>query len=316
MIATWSDGWVEDVTPLCRFRVNDESIADVDENGAVTSKGAGDTHVIVFYDGAASVAQVLRPVSRQFGARYPEVTTTTQVDALIIAKLRKLGIVPSELCSDTEFLRRISLDMTGTLPTPEEIECFSKDPSPAKRAAKIDELLERETYVARWTTRLCELVGNHPRHFQDLAPPEEYARHWYEWIARRVRANVPYDELVTGIILGRSRLEGESYDEYIARQSSYYREHEAADFTALDNMPYYGAKRTSRTPGRKSNGERNPSPISKTRSACTRRTVPCSRGWIDFRSGPMTFSVRIGRRKLSTSAVNPSLSDACSRIIH
>src|SRR6185369_6963878 len=87
-----------------------------------------------------------------------------------------------------------------------------------------------------------------PRHFEDQAPPEQYSRNWYEWIARRVRENVGYDELVAGIVLGTSRHDGQAYLDYIAEESSYYRDEQPADFTARATMPYYWAKHTSRTP--------------------------------------------------------------------
>jgi hypothetical protein len=248
VLAHWSDGAVEDVTPLCRYQTNDESIADVDADGVVTAKDRGDTHVIAFYDSGVAVAQILRPVSDKVGPGYPDVPEPTKIDELIVAKLRKLGLVPSALCSDDQFLRRVSLDLTGTLPTPPEIEAFRADSSPDKRTKKIDELLARPTYAARWTTKLCEITGNSPRHFQDNAPPEEYARHWYEWIERRVRENVPYDELVAGIVLGRSRSPGASYRDYIEEESAYHRLEAPADFAARKTMPYYWAKHTSRLP--------------------------------------------------------------------
>jgi hypothetical protein len=248
ILAHWSDGSVEDVTPLCRYQINDDSIAAVDADGVVTGKDRGDTHVVVFYDSAVAVVPVLRPVSEKVGPDYPDVPTPTKIDELIVAKLRKLGIVPSEQCSDAEFLRRVSLDMTGTLPRPQEIETFVADSSPTKRTAKIDELLARPTYVARWTTKLCEITGNSPRHFQDQAPPEEYSRHWYEWIARRVRENAPYDELVAGIVLGKSRQPGETYEHFIEEETAYHRTQDPLDFSARETMPYYWAKHTTRLP--------------------------------------------------------------------
>ncbi|MBI1313337.1 DUF1549 domain-containing protein [bacterium] len=248
VLARWSDGSVEDVTPLCRYQTNDESLVEVDADGVVTSKDRGDTHIVAFYDHAVSVAQVLTPVSDQVGEKYPDIETPTRIDELIVAKLRRLGIVPAPLCTDTEFLRRISLDMTGTLPTPQEVKAFVAGTLPDKRLRKIDELLERPTYTARWATKLCEITGNSPRHFEDNAPPAEYARNWYEWIARRVRENVPYDKLVAGIVLGRSRESSESYEDYVTQESAYYRTDSPDDFTARETMPYYWAKRTSRMP--------------------------------------------------------------------
>ena len=90
----------------------------------------------------------------------PSVPTPTRVDELVVAKLRKLGIVPSEICTDTEFLRRLSLDMTGSLPAPREVEAFLADPSPSKREQKIDELSKRPTYAAWWATKFCDITGD------------------------------------------------------------------------------------------------------------------------------------------------------------
>ncbi len=252
--AAWSDGTSEDVTPLCRFQINDESIATVGKDGVIISGNRGDTHLVVFYDHRVAVSEIIRAGSSQVSREYPNVPLPTRIDELVDAKLRKLGIIPSSLCTDSQFLRRVSLDVTGTLPTPDEIRNFIADISLDKRSRKIEELLGRSTYVARWSTKLCDLTGNSPRHFQDQAPPEEYARDWYAWIARRVTENIPYDQIVEGIVLGRSRRVDQTYDEYVAEQSSYYRHQDPSDFTSRDNMPYFWAKHNMRTPEERSLG--------------------------------------------------------------
>src|SRR4029078_9576870 len=116
-IAVWADGSREDVTCLCRFGSNSEQVAKINTDGLVTATDAGDTHVIISYDNAVIAVPVIRPVSQLTGDRYPSVPTPTKIDELVVQKLKKLGEVPSELGSDAEFLRRVSLDMTGTLPT-------------------------------------------------------------------------------------------------------------------------------------------------------------------------------------------------------
>src|SRR5207253_8163802 len=121
--------------------------------GAVQAVGKGSTSLIASYDRGVISVPVMLPVSDQSGPRYPAVPTPTWIDELIVQKLRKLGIVPAELCSDAEFLRRVSLDLAGTLPTPREVWNFLADGSPGKRDRKIDELLERPAYVAWWTTK-------------------------------------------------------------------------------------------------------------------------------------------------------------------
>ena len=122
--AVWADGSREDVSDISRFRTNDETIADVSDDGVVTARGKGDTHVVSFYDRAVVPTAVMMPVSDLVGDKYPPVAATTALDRLVLDKLRKLGIKPSDLADDAQFLRRMSLDLTGTLPTPDEIRTF------------------------------------------------------------------------------------------------------------------------------------------------------------------------------------------------
>ena len=114
--------------------------------------------MIAFYDNGVQPVPVLQPVSEQIGDSFPNLAPPTKVDQLIIAKLRKLGVVPSEICSDEEFLRRASLDLTGSLPLPSEIREFLKNKSKTKRSDKVEELLDRSGYAAWWTTKLLSLI--------------------------------------------------------------------------------------------------------------------------------------------------------------
>ena len=246
--AHWADGSVEDVTCLTRFRTNDESIAEVDANGFVSSEGPGDTHIIAFYDNGVASVPVLRPVSDLVGDRFPAPTTPTKVDELVVAKLRKLGIAPSPVCTDAEFLRRVSFDLTGTAPAPAEVEAFLSDSSPDKRNQKIEELLARPTYAAWWTTKLCDYTGASPktlntRQWGNLAP-----RQWYEWINKRVVANTPYDEIAAGLILGTSRENGQSYDDYVKQQAEFNKQKPEPGFADRETMPHYWARTNFRKP--------------------------------------------------------------------
>ena len=246
--AHWADGSVEDVTCLTRFRTNDESIAEVDANGFVSSEGPGDTHIIAFYDNGVASVPVLRPVSDLVGDRFPATPTPTKVDELVVAKLRKLGVEPSPVCTDAEFLRRLSFDLTGTAPTPTEVEEFLSDPSSDKRNQKIEELLTRPTYAAWWTTKLCDYTGASPKtlnaqQWGNLAP-----RQWYEWINKRVVANTPYDEIAAGLILGTSRENGQSYEEYVQRQADFNKQKPEPGFADRETMPHYWARTNFRKP--------------------------------------------------------------------
>ncbi|MGV2339042.1 MAG UNVERIFIED_CONTAM: DUF1549 domain-containing protein [Planctomycetaceae bacterium] len=123
-VAVWSNGVREDVTALCRFQTNDDQIADITAGGLVTAAEPGDTHVVAFYDSAVVPVPVIRPVTPQYGDQYPQVAAPTKIDELVVQKLRKIGVLQSDTCTDAEFLRRASLDVTGTLPTPAEIREF------------------------------------------------------------------------------------------------------------------------------------------------------------------------------------------------
>jgi len=247
-VARWSDGSREDVTPLCRFRTNDEAVATIDEQGLVKGAGTGDTHVVVFYDNGVVPVPVLSPVSAAVGPNFPNVATPTTIDELVVAKLRKLGIVPSELCGDGEFLRRVSLDMTGTLPLPEEVLAFLADPSPDKRARKIDELLALPTYVAWWTTRLCDWTGNNEQANGEGNFRRQQAEQWYEWIRSRVSQNVPYDQIIEGIVLAVSRRPEEKYEDFAAKMTGYVKQQDATEFAGEPTMPHFWSRRLVNQP--------------------------------------------------------------------
>lgn len=248
-IAHWEDGTTEDVTSLCRFESNDSAIADINEVGAVTSGEAGDTHVVVSYDKAVVPVMAFRPLSDQYGDTYPAVAVRTEVDRLVREKLQKLGVVPSEVCSDEEFLRRVSLDVTGTLPATEEVLEFASDNSPDKRDRKIAELLQRPSYAAQWTTFLCDITGNNDDQLRNFLPqtvrPENQ---WYEWIYSRIENNVPYDEIVEGIVTATSRLPGESYKEYCESMSEICQDVSGKSFAERPGLVHYWARNNFRTP--------------------------------------------------------------------
>ncbi|MEO1995664.1 MAG: DUF1549 domain-containing protein, partial [Planctomycetaceae bacterium] len=140
VIAVWSDGSREDVTPLTRFQTNNDTVTQVDANGLLTCTGPGDSYVISFYDNGIFSTQTILPLSDRTGARFPDVPTPSKIDEFVVAKLSQLGIVPAQLCTDSEFLRRVSLDIAGTLPTPDQIATFVADTSRDKRTRVVEAL--------------------------------------------------------------------------------------------------------------------------------------------------------------------------------
>ncbi|MBI2480070.1 MAG: DUF1549 domain-containing protein [Planctomycetia bacterium] len=243
-IAIWADGSQEDVTPLCRFQSNDDQVATIDQNGLLTATNRGDTHLVISYDKAVVPVPVIRPVTDLVGDKYPQVAAKTQVDELVLEKLRKLGIVPSEVCSDAEFLRRVRLDLTGTLPTAKEVDAFLADESSDKRAKKVDQLLETSAYAAWWTTKLCDFTGNNSQNLTNTSPlgRNTPSQDWYDWVYRRVEQNVTYDKLVEGIVAGQNMQPEQSYVEYCKMMSDTYRDKDKS-YADLPALEYFWSRR-------------------------------------------------------------------------
>lgn len=246
--AVWSDGLREDVTCLTRFRTNDDSVASVTEDGSVAGVGFGDTHVIAFYDNAVAALPVIVMDPQRPQPDWPSDPPPGQIDTLVNARLKRLGLVPSPICSDTEFLRRASIDLTGTLPSSDEVLQFLADPDPAgdKRVRKIDELLQRPEMAAWWATRLCDFTGCNPAQQAELG--QEFAEQWYMWIYQRLRRNQPWDQLAADILLATSRTAGQSFADYSTVTSGYFHEASAQSFTDRGTMPHFWSRRTLEKP--------------------------------------------------------------------
>jgi hypothetical protein len=246
-VAVWPDGSREDVTCLCRFTSNSDQVATIGADGVVTATDPGDTHVVVSYDSAVIAIPVIRPVTQLTGDKYPQVEAPTKIDELVIQKLKKLGVVPSDLSSDAEFLRRVSLDLTGTLPTGPEVEAFMNDASATKRADKVEQLLNTPAYAAWWTTKLCDFTGNNDTKLNNLGPRGQVSQWWYDWIYQRVEKNEPYDKLVEGLVLAASRQQDESYTEFCEAMSKISQKDSDHKFADRETMPYFWARTGFRT---------------------------------------------------------------------
>jgi hypothetical protein len=146
--ARFADGTDRDVTNLVTFASNNDNSGPITEDGLVTAAERGEAFVMARYDTKTVVAQVL-VLPKDLNYTPPQITGN-YIDHLVGAKLERLRILPSELCNDEEFLRRVTLDITGTIPTEEEYQTFLADSSPDKRAKRIDQLLGRKEFSEIW----------------------------------------------------------------------------------------------------------------------------------------------------------------------
>lgn len=204
--ARFADGSQENVTPFCDFRIQDDSIAEVSPTGQITSRQAGDTAIAVLYRGKVHAVRVLVPLDAPAGFKYPKIAENNYVDQHVFAKLRRLNMAPSELSNDAEFLRRVTIDTIGCLPTPDEVRIFIADKRADKRERKIDELLQHPLHAALWATKFSDITGNNT---DALENPQQFksklSQEWHDWFSRRLRENMPYDEIVKGVLTATSR---------------------------------------------------------------------------------------------------------------
>jgi hypothetical protein len=203
--AVYADGASADVTNLSRFETLDDEVAGVDRDGHIMARGVGDTSILVRYAGQVAAVQVLVPQTATPGTSSSHAAYSSGgfIDDEINAKLQKLHIVPSGLCSDVEFLRRVSFDLIGTLPKPAEVRAFVADSRSDKRTRKIDELLARPEYAAFWATKFSDWTGNDTRYLANPYRPKQ-SRQWHDWFRDKLARNVPYSAIATGVLTATS----------------------------------------------------------------------------------------------------------------
>lgn len=192
--ACFSDGSRRDVSATARYETNRPPIAAVDDTGLVTTLGVpGQAAVMASYRDHVAVAEIVVPQQLEVPFVRPE--ENNFIDPLVWNKLQELGIQPSEACSDADFIRRVSLDIIGTLPTPEEAERFLADRRPDRREALVDALLERPEYVDYWALRWADLLR-----IDRLKLKARGAWTFYRWLRTSIADNKPYDDFVREII--------------------------------------------------------------------------------------------------------------------
>ena len=195
ILAHRSDGTARDVTHQAQYQSNETAIATVDDDGLVrTLERSGEAAIMVRYMGQVAIFQATVPLGKPIN-HYPDFPCNNYIDELCLAKWKQLGLAPSPLCSDTEFIRRVQLDLCGRLPTPEEVTAFCQDPSPGKRDAFIDKLLDDKDHAAYFALRWGSILRN-----ASLAGSEYAAYAFHDWIREHLAQNRPYDEFVRGIV--------------------------------------------------------------------------------------------------------------------
>ncbi len=203
-----ADGRSEDISHEVRYITQNPHIVKVTEDGLVSAIGTGETSVLVRAAGHAVSARV--GVVAAVISNYPQIHPRNLIDEHVFAKLRRFQILPSELSSDTEFLRRICLDITGTLPPPGRVREFLASRDPHKREKLIEILLNSPQYVDYWSFRFADLF----RVTFTAQPSLKIVKAYDDWVRNSIIQNKPYDQMA------RERIAAQGFS---APSRSFYR---------------------------------------------------------------------------------------------
>jgi hypothetical protein len=202
LVTAWlADGTTRDFTDQALYVSNDKDVAGVNDTGVVTAGRLGETAILVRAAGqvaSATVGVIGPPV-----AHFPEMPRTNFIDDEVYRKLRKFRIPPSGLSTDEEFLRRVCLDLTGTLPPPERVREFLADRDPKKREKLIDRLIGSPEFIDYWTFRFDDVFRLAV--FANGIQPK-WSEMYGQWIRDSIASNKPYDRMA------RERLIAQGYD--------------------------------------------------------------------------------------------------------
>jgi hypothetical protein len=201
VVARYSDGRAADVTAHAKFQSNNDGLAAVSAGGLVSAGEApGEVAIMASFMGSVDVFRALVPRAPRI-EHYPRLAENNFIDRLVFRKLRRLNILPSEPADDAEYLRRVYLDVIGTLPTAAEARTFLGDRRPDKRTRLVDDLLERPEFADYWALKWADLLRVDR---QALGHKGAYA--YYRWIRQSVAGNKPLDQLAREVITAEGPL--------------------------------------------------------------------------------------------------------------
>src|SRR3954463_4318031 len=195
--ARYTDGSTEDVTRSALYEPNDQEMAATGADGFVTiNQQPGDVGVMVRYQGKVAVFRATVPLGAPVDKLPP---AKTFIDELVFKKLKEVGMPPSAVCSDETFIRRVTVDVAGRLPTPDEVKQFVADTDKAKRDKLIDRLLASGDYADYFANKWSALLRNkRSPNGQGGGPRTTFA--FYDWVRDSLMTDKPYDQFTREVL--------------------------------------------------------------------------------------------------------------------
>ena len=194
VLGHFSDGSVRDLTQLADFSSSNESVGSVSTKGLVTKNGRGESAILARYLDKMFTTYLtfLEDVPGFAWNNPPE---NNFVDAAVFDKLKQLQILPSDVCTDDEFLRRVTLDLTGRLPTSEEAKAFLAEPSAGKRTTLVDRLLDSDEFASFWALKWGDILRSNSKKLKTAG-----VHKFRQWIYECIRNDMPLDEFARELL--------------------------------------------------------------------------------------------------------------------
>jgi hypothetical protein len=195
-LATYADGHVRDVTAEAFITSGNSDVASADGGGLVTALRRGEAPVLARFEGAYT-ATTLTVMGDRSGFVWVQPPVNNYIDELVHAKLQRTKTLPSALCTDAEFIRRIHLDLAGMPPTSDQVRAFLADERESwlKRSELVDQLVGSPAFIEHWTNKWADLLQVNSKFLG-----AEGARTFRDWIRGQVEKNTPYDQFVYTIL--------------------------------------------------------------------------------------------------------------------
>ena len=196
VVAHYTDGTSRDVTREAFIESGNTEVATTDGDGLLSAVRRGEAPILARYEGAYA-ATTLTVMGDRSGYREPDAETWSRIDELVAEKWQRVKVVPSGLCDDATFLRRVYLDLTGLPPNSDEVRSFLSDPAPSrvKRTAVVDRLIGSDPFIEYWTNKWADLLQVN-RKFLGVEGSEKFRA----WIRQAVAENRPYDEFARELL--------------------------------------------------------------------------------------------------------------------
>lgn len=196
IVATYPNGTRRDVSREAFIESGNSEVVVSHATGLVEALRRGEAPILARYEGAYA-ATTVTVMGDRTGFVWREPKVDGDIDRLVASKWQRMKILPSELCNDSEFLRRVYLDLTGLPPTSEELKAFlrSDQPQADKRSQKIDQLIGSKEFVDHWTNKWADLLQVNSKFLG-----KDGARAFRDWIREAVAENRPYDQFVREVL--------------------------------------------------------------------------------------------------------------------